>query len=104
MKTETAHTPGQSIPSIDHSLISPSGRMSKRAREAALKREAGRLFPPGYWDKPKPTREDEIRALEYRLSDFQDMAERAPNYKPRRLKREIEALKVKIEALKHGNP
>lgn len=39
-------------PAIDHSLLSPSGRMSKRARIAAEKREAARLFPPGYWDAP----------------------------------------------------
>lgn len=33
-------------PSIDHSLLSPSGKMSKRARKAAMEREAKRLFPP----------------------------------------------------------
>jgi len=31
-------------PSIDHSLLSPNGRMSKRARKAALAREAKKLF------------------------------------------------------------
>ncbi len=31
-------------PSIDHSLLSPSGRMSGRARKAALARETERLF------------------------------------------------------------
>jgi len=50
-------------PTIDHGLLSPNGRMSKRAREAALKREATRLFPPGYWDKPVPT-EREKKELE----------------------------------------
>ncbi len=35
-----------SWPSIDHSILSPSGHCSKRAREAALKREYARLFPP----------------------------------------------------------
>ena len=34
-------------PAVDHSLLSPSGRASKRAREAALQREGARLFPPG---------------------------------------------------------
>lgn len=37
-------------PAIDHTLLSPSGRASKRARRAALEREAKRLFPPGYFD------------------------------------------------------
>lgn len=32
------------FPSIDHSLLSPNGRMSKRARKAAMDREAKRLF------------------------------------------------------------
>lgn len=42
-------------PSIDHSLLSPSGRVSRRARQAALKREHDRLFPPGYWDAAPKT-------------------------------------------------
>ena len=33
-------------PSVDHSLLSPSGRMSKRARKAANDRETKRLFGP----------------------------------------------------------
>lgn len=45
-------------PSIDHSILSPSGRCSKRAREAALKREYGRLFPPGFWDVVADTPEE----------------------------------------------
>lgn len=42
-------------PSINHSLLSPSGRMSKAARTAALKLAARELFPPGFWDTPMPT-------------------------------------------------
>ena len=34
-------------PSIDHSILSPSGRVSKRARKAALAREMRKLFPDG---------------------------------------------------------
>lgn len=37
-------------PTIDDSLLSPSGRMSKRAREAAMKREAKRIIQPGTFD------------------------------------------------------
>jgi hypothetical protein len=44
-------------PTIDHSLLSPSGRVSKRAREEAMKREAEILFPPGYWAAPEKTTE-----------------------------------------------
>jgi hypothetical protein len=45
-------------PIIDHSVLSPSGRVSKRAREATLKREAEILFPPGYWAAPEKTTEE----------------------------------------------
>ena len=51
-----------SWPTIDHSLLSPSGRMSKRARSAAMKREAARLFPPGYWDPPPQSAGDKAAA------------------------------------------
>lgn len=45
-------------PTIDHSVLSPSGRVSKRAREAAMKREAEILFPPGYWTAPEKTADE----------------------------------------------
>lgn len=54
-------------PSIDHTILSPSGRASKRARAAALAREAKRLFPPGYWDTPPPTDRERIVADAARL-------------------------------------
>lgn len=41
-----------SWPSIDHSTLSPSGRVSKRSRKAALKRAHDLLWPNGF---PKPT-------------------------------------------------
>jgi hypothetical protein len=46
-------------PAIDHTYLSPSGRVSKRAREAANKRLADELFGPnsGFagWGPPPPT-------------------------------------------------
>lgn len=51
-------------PSIDHSLISPSGRMSKRARAAAQKENARLLFGdtglqrPGL--PPQPTERERL--------------------------------------------
>ncbi len=44
-----------SRPEIDHGVLSPSGQVSKWARKAKLALEAARLFPPGFWDKLKPT-------------------------------------------------
>ena len=70
-------------PSIDHALLSPSGRMSRRAREAALKIEAARLFPPGYWDtqSPDPVEETRQKALGLRRSaaNLRDLASRGMN-------------------------
>ena len=36
--------------------------MSKRAREAANKRMAAELFPPGYWESLEPTPEEKAEA------------------------------------------
>ena len=68
---------------IDHSLLSPSGKMSKRAREAVMKREHDRLFPPGFWDKPQLSPQDKAkqRACEIRRSakTLRDLASRGMN-------------------------
>jgi hypothetical protein len=52
---------GYKGPTIDHGLLSPNGHMSKAARAAAMKREAKRLFPPGFWDKPQATPEEQLK-------------------------------------------
>lgn len=51
-------------PSIDHSLLSPSGRVSKRARAAAMRREAAKLFDGvdlRSRDPPQPPRWEVMR-------------------------------------------
>ena len=72
-------------PSIDHSLLSPSGKCSQRAREAALKREAARLFPPGFWDQAEPTPEaraaQEVIRLRRSAATLREMAARGMNAK-----------------------
>lgn len=74
-------------PSIDHSLISPSGRMSKRARAAAMKREAARLFPDDGVQRlqlptPQPAEAERLRAHAARLEDLA-----ARGMSPRRYRR-----------------
>lgn len=67
-----------SRPSIDHGLLSPNGRMSKRARDAAMKREAARLFPPGFWDDVnKPPRQPTLAEQAAKLREYATMAGRA---------------------------
>lgn len=52
-----------SRPSIDHSLLSPSGRMSKRARAAAQERTRVELFGPNGLQRttvPQPTEKERL--------------------------------------------
>lgn len=50
-------------PSIDHSLLSPSGRMSKAARKRANKREYDKLFGDINFTPKPPTDTDKAAAL-----------------------------------------
>lgn len=88
-------------PSIDHSLLSPSGRCSKRARNAAMKREAAKLFPPGFWDKPTPTPEEQAKKkaenLRHTAQILRDLAERGMN--TRKYAREAAKLDAQADAL-----
>ena len=83
-------------PSIDHGLLSNSGHMSQRARDLALKREAAKLFPPGFWDVAPKTEEQvaaEAREADLRhASRLRDLAARG--MKTRKYNREA----AKIEA------
>ena len=85
-------------PSIDHTLLSPSGRCSKRARDAAMKREAARLFPPGYWDAPPKTQEqiakEKADGLRLAAKTLRDLAARGMN----RHRYTHEAAKLETEA------
>ena len=89
-------------PSIDHGLLSPSGKMSKRAREAAMKRESNRLFPIGYFDKPEPTLEQKRKATidncRQRAKELHGLADRGMCVrKYRREARKLEDLAEKLE-------
>lgn len=54
-------------PSIDHGLLSPSGRMSKRARKQAEQREWDKLFgkDSGFegWTRKPPTNSEKATTL-----------------------------------------
>lgn len=53
---------------FDHGILSPSGRISKRGRDAAIKRLADRLWPDGCTREdicgkdPEPTEEERLAA------------------------------------------
>lgn len=86
------------LPAIDHS---PSGRCSKRAREAALKREAARLFPPGFWDAPEKTDAqkavEKATALRRSAANLRDLAERGMS--KRKFIREANKIEAEANAL-----
>jgi hypothetical protein len=90
--------------SIDHGLLSPSGRVSKRARKSAMDRAWAALFPPGFWDKPTAT--PEVAALEtikrYRRSaaELRELAARGMSC--RKFIREAVALETMADSIERG--
>lgn len=84
-------------PSIDHSLISPSGRMSKRARAAALERERVKLFGEAGLQRSGPKQPSERQRLMYRLRDVR--AWHAAGMHPRSFAKEIKMLEARIAGL-----
>lgn len=76
------------VPSIDHSLLSPSGNMSKAARKRTILREASRLFE-GVNISPKIEQPTEREYLLRQASQLREVAARG--MKPRAyLKRALE--------------
>lgn len=67
-------------PTIDHSVLSPNGRVSQRARKAALERTRTELFPPGFWDAPERTPQqlatERAVALRRAATNLRDLAQR----------------------------
>jgi hypothetical protein len=78
-------------PTIDHGLLSPSGKVSKRARKAFLDREVARLFDGCDLDPavPQPSERDRLLAHAARLRDMADRGMSSKRY--RRLAAEAEA-------------
>ncbi len=85
-------------PSIDHSILSPSGHCSKRARKAALKREYARLFPPDVLADMRGhlPQVSEREQLMRQAKQLRELAERGMC--PRKYRREAE----RLEALAGG--
>lgn len=90
-------------PAVDHGLLSPSGRVSARARRAARRREHARLFPPGYWALREVSEPDQLRRLadaaERQAAQLRDLAARGqrPRAYPKKAA-ELEAQATKLRA------
>ena len=87
----------KSWPSIDHSILSPSGRCSKRARKAALDREASRLFPPGFCTKGDPVEAPRSAVLRRQAATLRELAARGMC--PRKYAAEAQRLEAEAAAL-----
>ena len=77
-------------PCIDHSILSPSGRVSKRARKAALERTRKELFGPNGLARPscpQPTKREQLlrQAQNLRALAARGMSTRAFNREAERL-------------------
>jgi hypothetical protein len=74
-----AKSPDQqsSRPSIDHSILSPSGRVSKRSEKAAKERASLELFGPQGLARPQgPTQPTEQESLRRYAAELRGLAER----------------------------
>ena len=93
-------------PSIDHGTLSPSGRVSERARRKATERAASVLFPPGYWEsiRPEPSEDErrasEIQRLRRTAAQLRDLASRGMH--PRSYPKQATALEARADALERG--
>ena len=63
-------------PAIDHGILSPSGRISRRARDRAIRDTAAELFPPGYWESAAPSTEDIRQRLIHQARELRELAAR----------------------------
>lgn len=84
-------------PSIDHTILSPSGKVSKRARKAALERGAHRLFPEGFFIKGPAPEVSKSEVLRRSAANLRELASRGMC--PRKYRKEADRLEAEAEAL-----
>lgn len=87
-------------PSIDHGLLSPSGHMSKRARDAALRREAERLFAGIDLSPttPQPTESERLRTHAARLRELAARGMSTRKFNKEADRAESEAARIESES------
>ena len=95
---------GPGIPTIDHSILSPSGSVSKSTQKKAIDKVAKTLFPEGIWDKPKPTASqanaNEVAKLRRQAAELRGLAQRGMN--PRSYAKKADKLDKDADALEKG--
>jgi hypothetical protein len=85
--------------SIDHGLLSPSGRMSKRARKAAQKRTSVELFGPNGLERATCKQPTEKERLLRDAARWRDLATGPHKMSPRKFIRLAEEAEAKAALL-----
>lgn len=98
---------GRPLPAIDHSMISPSGRVSARARKATTDRERVRLFGPLGWfvDEPKTSVEiyrEKIDQLRRRAKQDREFATLAGKAQAKKLLARADKAEAEADTLEFG--
>ena len=88
-------------PSIDHSVLSPSGRVSKRARKAAQERMRRELFGDGL-PYPRCKQRTEAEMLMLQANRLRDLADRGMT--PRAFRKEAAECEARAKQLTGETP
>lgn len=87
-------------PCIDHGMLSPNGRVSKRSRKVAMERVTEMLFPEGF---PKPQHTDtrsEREVLLHRAKELRELVARGMHV--RKYAKEAARLEALADAARRG--
>ena len=84
-------------PTIDHSILSPSGRVSKRAEAAAKERTRRELFGEKGLERPTVPQPTEAESLRRRAAELRSLAERG--MKPKAYARKAAELEARADEL-----
>lgn len=89
-------------PSIDHSLLSPSGKCSKQLRQQAMKREKERLFADvePVKETEEQRKEREVKAKREHVKRLRELANRGMN--TRKYNREADRIEKEINQHREG--
>jgi hypothetical protein len=88
-----------SRPSIDHGILSPNGRVSKRTRKLTLERVKQQLFPEGFnaMCAPKVEQPSAKERLLCQASELRALADRG--MKPRAYRRKADELEAQANQI-----
>jgi hypothetical protein len=96
-KAESPTPTPVSRPSVDHSILSPNGRVSKRSKDVAMARTREALFGPGGLQRPQVAQPSEAESLRRQAAELRRLA--AGGMKPRAYAKKAAELEQRAAAL-----